>query len=241
MPGLLSYFFKVIWQSFTLLWTLLKLAFTTEMPTILLMQNPPSIPCMPICLVFCVLTGTKFVIDWHNYGYTILAMAREKKLADPLVRIAKFVEKLFARMAHAHFCVTQAMRVNLALDWNVEARLLYDRAPTHFGDVSDWHKHDLFLKLGQKYPIFAKDPINNENETSFTVLQDDDETIEWIEDRPAILVSSTSWTADEDFQILLNALQDYEDSWTNEYPDLICVITGKDNFLHKYIKYFEVV
>ena len=48
--------------------------------------------------------------------------------------------------------------------------------------------------------------------------------------RPGVLVSSTSWTEDEDFSILLDALQLYEDKCSESqglYPNLLCVITGK--------------
>ena len=53
--------------------------------------------------------------------------------------------------------------------------------------------------------------------------------------RPIILVSSTSWTKDEDFSILLNAMKQYESkacmpsSRTNHYfyPQLLLIITGK--------------
>lgn len=48
--------------------------------------------------------------------------------------------------------------------------------------------------------------------------------------RQAILVSSTSWTPDEDFGILLKALESYESVATAEpqvYPSLLCIITGK--------------
>ena len=56
-------------------------------------------------------------------------------------------------------------------------------------------------------------------------------------DRPAILVSSTSWTADEDFSILLNALNLYElearksvdgtSSASVRLPPLAVVVSGK--------------
>lgn len=46
----------------------------------------------------------------------------------------------------------------------------------------------------------------------------------WRKDRPAVLVSSTSWTADEDFSILLEAIR-----LTDEHPDVppvVLIITG---------------
>lgn len=48
--------------------------------------------------------------------------------------------------------------------------------------------------------------------------------------RPALVVSSTSWTADEDFSILLQALELYEveaDKVPNQLPKLIVLVTGK--------------
>ena len=52
------------------------------------------------------------------------------------------------------------------------------------------------------------------------------------QDRPALLVSSTSWTDDEDFTILLEALNIYEarkdaQGNRNELPKLVVLITGK--------------
>lgn len=45
-------------------------------------------------------------------------------------------------------------------------------------------------------------------------------------DRPALLVSSTSWTADEDFTLLLTALDHYQSVKTASMPRLFVVITG---------------
>ena len=50
--------------------------------------------------------------------------------------------------------------------------------------------------------------------------------------RPALLVSSTSWAADEDFSILLRALSEYERAarspeLTRRLPKLVVLITGK--------------
>lgn len=45
-----------------------------------------------------------------------------------------------------------------------------------------------------------------------------------------MLISSTSWTEDEDFSILLEALQHYDkmvDIQSSKLPDIVCIITGK--------------
>jgi beta-1,4-mannosyltransferase len=61
-------------------------------------------------------------------------------------------------------------------------------------------------------------------------------------DRPALIVSSTSWTPDEDFSILLDALKQYEGRArvVNELkpgtlPKLLCIITGKGPLKEKYM------
>jgi beta-1,4-mannosyltransferase len=49
-------------------------------------------------------------------------------------------------------------------------------------------------------------------------------------DRPALLISSTSWTEDEDFGLLLDALVLVDAAvkeTPSEYPDFVVVVTGK--------------
>ena len=65
-------------------------------------------------------------------------------------------------------------------------------------------------------------------------------------DRPALLVSSTSWTPDEDFSILLEALGLYEhrtmqvassqSTSHKQLPKLLVIVTGKGPLKEKYME-----
>lgn len=86
------------------------------------------------------------------------------------------------------------------------ATVLYDRPPKIFHPISVQEKHDWFLKLSQKYPEFSSTEDSAIQEgTAFTWTKNN--VVELRTDRPGLLFSSTSWTEDEDFKILLEALQ----------------------------------
>lgn len=92
--------------------------------------------------------------------------------------------------------------------------MLYDRPPKIFKPLSLEEKHDWFFKMSQQYTEFScsgKDRLNlpsGDSRFDRTVLtQYNKGKLEMRVDRPGILFSSTSWTPDEDFSILLEALQ----------------------------------
>lgn len=91
------------------------------------------------------------------------------------------------------------------------------------------------MNLSKMIPEFVgtvtdDDKIGDAQEVSaFTVKLSNGE-IRYRQNRPALLISSTSWTPDEDFGILLEALDAYETKAVDDpghYPRLVCVITGK--------------
>lgn len=60
------------------------------------------------------------------------------------------------------------------------------------------------------------------------------------DDRPALLVSSTSWTEDEDFSILVAALKQYDSQAAlQNLPRVYLVITGKGPLKQKYMQEFR--
>nr|KAF6355316.1 hypothetical protein mMyoMyo1_011487 [Myotis myotis] len=88
------------------------------------------------------------------------------------------------------------------------------------------------MKLGRTYPALraSSDPLDPATERSaFTERDANSGMVTRLRGRPALLVSSTSWTEDEDFSIFLAALEKFEQLILNgeSLPSLVCVITGK--------------
>jgi beta-1,4-mannosyltransferase len=81
-------------------------------------QNPPSIPTLMTVQFVCWLRSSKLIIDWHNFGYTILSLRLGRD--SRIVKYAKWYEKLYGGRAHAHLTVTAAMHRQLMYKWNVK-------------------------------------------------------------------------------------------------------------------------
>ncbi len=49
------------------------------------MQVPPAIPTLAMCWLASVRHGALFIIDWHNFAYTLmrLSMSRRHPLVSP--------------------------------------------------------------------------------------------------------------------------------------------------------------
>eukprot|EP00268_Persea_americana_P037568 TRINITY_DN37229_c0_g1_i1.p1 TRINITY_DN37229_c0_g1~~TRINITY_DN37229_c0_g1_i1.p1 ORF type:complete len:483 (+),score=97.89 TRINITY_DN37229_c0_g1_i1:134-1582(+) len=261
--------FKALVQFLLLLWFL---CVRIPPPDVFIVQNPPSIPTLVAVKFASWLRRSSFIIDWHNFGYTLLGLSLGR--SNILVKTYYWFEKHYGKKANGSFCVTKAMQHELAQNWGIKATVLYDQPPEFFHPASLEERHELFCRLGEVLSCSReiRDCVSFGNvgrdgsAVSHTEESYDSNTLfsSKIGDeiflkpnRPALVVSSTSWTADEDFSMLLGAAVMYDrrvaaalnedDSVPQEtlwmdiyngkqypYPRLLFIITGKGPEREKY-------
>ncbi|KAG4181774.1 hypothetical protein ERO13_A09G004700v2 [Gossypium hirsutum] len=223
---------KPIIQFVILLWFL---CFKVPPPDAFIVQNPPSVPTLVAVKWASSMRKLAFIVDWHNFGFTLLGLSVGR--SSPFVSIYHWFEKRYGQMANGSLCVTRAMQLELAQNWGIRL----NRYLCH--------------PLGVRDCVTAKIGADDQSESLFRTQVDTDILLK--PNRPALVVSSTSWTPDEDFEILLEAavmydrrvaaLLDENDSadegvlWKEIsggkqylYPRLLFIITGKGPEKEKY-------
>lgn len=223
---------------------------------IVLIQNPPCLPALITALFVSIIRRNQVWIDWHNLGFTMF------ERGSSLSKVSFQLEKYLAKFCSTHFCVSQAMKRWLGSEFGVTAIVLYDRPSKRFSKqiVTLGERHFLLKKLGlieSIFPVLQQDqdldasPITKER--TIQTYKDESGEIKLRDDRARILISSTSWTEDEDFSILLrallklnkilnaNALQSKKKGLhPYQSAPVLVVITGKgplkEKFLEEYAK-----
>jgi beta-1,4-mannosyltransferase len=156
------------------------------------------------------------VVDWHNFGHSILAL----KLGSthPLVKISALYENIFSRLASQHLTVTEAMARVLKRSYGVTAHTLHDRPAAIFRPITTQQRTKFLSRLPETAQ-YAQD-LSTTSKSPWKLI-----------------VSSTSWTADEDFSILLDALSAYSAHATSKtyLPKIIAIITGKGPLKEYYL------
>lgn len=153
----------------------------------------------------CWARNTRLVIDWHNYGWTILAGTRGSH--HPFVRISKLYECAFGRLGSANLTVTHAMKAELQrAPYGIRTPIaaMHDRPADIFRALDDPAARHAHLRGIDATADFADAVLGG---------------------HVRLLVSSTSWTPDEDFALLLDALVRYGASPAR--VPLLVVITGR--------------
>lgn len=177
-------------------------------PDLLLVQNPPALPTLHVAWVVARLRRVRFVIDWHNLGYSMLALRLGRR--HIAVRLARWLERVAAQSADGHLCVSRGFARFLGERFGLkQVRVLYDRPASAFVPVERVEREQirqaLFMRLG----------VGHVGPVGFTICP-------------------TSWTADEDFDLVIEAVRVLEDrirgweagSASRRFPDLVILVTG---------------
>jgi beta-1,4-mannosyltransferase len=186
------------------LWRILR---TLPRPDLVLVQNPPAFPTLAVSWFALHRRGVRFVIDWHNLGYTLLQLRLGRW--HPAVRLARWYERRDARMVDANLCVSRGLAAFLESRFDVtQAQVLYDRPASVFTPIDraerERFRQALFTRLGIRA-----------NTVGF-------------------IVCPTSWTEDEDFDVVIEAVMRLEErirGWEagdagRRFPDLVILVTG---------------
>ncbi|XP_027064535.1 UDP-glycosyltransferase TURAN isoform X4 [Coffea arabica] len=227
LPKILRPFMLVLKPLVQFLVLLYYLCFKIPAPDVFLVQNPPSVPTLVAVKWASCLRHSAFVVDWHNFGYTLLSLTLGR--GSSFVTIYRWIEKHYGRMASGAFCVTKAMQHELDQNWGIKATVLYDQPPEFFRPASIEEKHE------------------DQRKSQSTLWNS----------RLHKLWNEWNRTPDEDFSILLEAALMYdrrvagllnEDDVSDEeilwneicngkqflYPRLLFIITGKGPEKDKY-------
>ena len=204
--ALISAPLKVLGQSAALFWVLSGQV--KPPPELIIVQTPPALPTLFVVRLVGMLLGSKVIIDWHNLSHTILSL--RFRPTSPVVRLATVLERWTGRSAFAHLSVTLALKQHLEDKWHVKGpvKVLYDRPPSHFRRATASEMHGLLASLSPRLNPSLQDWFPAYDPPVSSPFTDAD--AQQRQDRPALVVSSTSWTADEDFGMLLKAASIYE-------------------------------
>jgi beta-1,4-mannosyltransferase len=176
-------------------------------PDLVLVQNPPAFPTFAVTWWSLRRRGVRFFVDWHNLGYTLLRL----RLGHwhPAIRLARWLERRDARRVDANLCVSRGLAAFLESRFGVtNAHVLYDRPASAFVPIErgdrERHRQALFGRLGVHGGTVG------------------------------FVVCPTSWTEDEDFDVIIDAVVRLEHrirgweaaSRDRRFPDLVVLVTG---------------
>jgi beta-1,4-mannosyltransferase len=193
------------------LWRTLR---TLPPPNLVLAQNPPAFPTLAISWFSLRRKNVRFVVDWHNLGYTVLRLRLGG--SHPAVRLARWYERRDARTVDANLCVSRGLAAFLQSRFGVkqQAHVLYDRPASAFIPLDrmerEQFRQGLYGRLGVRLGASG------------------------------LIVCPTSWTEDEDFDLVIEAVLRLEDrvrGWEAAVPhgsaatnrrftDLVILVTG---------------
>ena len=160
-------------------WRLFGLLMRLPKADVILVQNPPAVPTLAVAWSVSKLRGSRFVIDWHNLSHTIVAIRLGE--THRAVKALSRSERRWSRRAHAHLTVSQALAGWLSKHYGIKATVVYDRPLGVFTQPPRIEADGLWTRLAGELSLGSR--------------------------RVPVVVCPTSWTPDEDFDLLLEALE----------------------------------
>lgn len=167
------------------------------------------------------------VVDWHNFGFSLLEVDRRPRLA---VKLYRFFEENFCA-GDANFTVSHAMRAVLAHDkGNIPnfARLNLPHKDANFGIAAA-----NIAVVHDTAPAFFAPCTRDEFLATVVCEGREIEPPAWFSD-PAgcgvdgyTIVSATSWTADDDYTLVVDALKQLDAVLAGTAKRVWFVVTGK--------------
>ncbi|KAG7819810.1 hypothetical protein KL928_002484 [Ogataea angusta] len=206
MPYLVFAAFKVVAQCCKL--TSLLSTVIDENTEYVLVQNPPSIPVLAIAVFLrkTICPHVKIVVDWHNLNFSILNLKYHND-NHPAVQLLRNYEKYMGKLADYHFTVTEKLKEFLQTDFGIDgARIsvVHDRPGDEFVPLK-----------GDKRAIVKELAV-----------------LDGFRDADKLIVSATSFTEDEDFGVLVEALKKLDSKLDSR---VYMVVTGKGPLQKKFL------
>lgn len=171
---------------------------------VILVQNPPAVPTLAVAWLVARLRGSRLVIDWHNLSHTVAAirLGESHRAVKALARS----ERRWARRADGHLAVSQALADWLSRHYGITAAVVYDRPPAAFTRTLPASATAMWARLAAATSLGAE--------------------------RLPLVVCPTSWTPDEDFDLLLEGLERAERQLARSgagaaTPVLAVILTGR--------------
>jgi beta-1,4-mannosyltransferase len=192
-------------RGLSLLWALTRLlVWRVSRPDVILVQNPPGVPALLVAWFAARMRSARFIIDWHNLTWSMLALRTGAR--HPLVLAVSAYERFLGRRADDNLFVSVAMRQELASRWGLVGSVFRDRPAKVFQPLPPVDARAVRARLLESLGERSSGNV-------------------------ALIVTGTSWTADEDFALLLDALVKY-DRWLQSMPGdknfrVVVLITGR--------------
>jgi beta-1,4-mannosyltransferase len=192
---------RSLWLTFRIGWLLLCFR---PRPHSILVQNPPALPAAVLAVAAARIHRATLIVDWHNFAAAMLALR-----VGPgyfLVRIVERFEHWLARNADANLCVSDALCQRVRPSARRGACLVLRDRP-----------------LQQPKPATARER-NHILRRVWEALSIEPDSSDGAE--PVVVVSSTSWSQDEDMGMLLDGLMALKSEPSATLPPLAVIVTG---------------